>query len=311
MINLIKYQDSINLKQYLNQKYQIKNFDDTNLLFIDSDTNIAEINLLIDQNSLFNQYEKILFYNPTFISDKKAFNQAIAINFFEYLNELKVFDNIIIVTDETVLSHKDFKILTAKWTIEELKIINDKQKQQLLNQILNEQQLQLSKPVYATLLNNLDYQYGNMVQEVKKLKILSLTKTNDEQMLDLIANFNQEKIFSLIDNLLLHQNKIAWKIYLDLVNHHEDEIAMINAISSQLFNIYYVIRLLQNGSSIAKITELTKIPVFVINLIKTKFINYNINKISMIIEALLKLEKDIKLSQTDKTLAFKNFLINI
>ncbi len=304
MIYIVKYTD-IHLaifeikKKYLDLKKE-------NFKLIDFKIKPDFLNEIL-QIDIFNQFNVFIIINCAFLSKNNVFNDEQDI--FNNLN--KVLDkDIYLLTDDKILSNKEFNNLTKNFKLLEINNINDKNKKEFINYLLNKHNVVLEKDIYALLLNNLNNNYGVITNEINKLSHLMLEKTTKDELKKIISNYNDENVFKLVENILLKKQNQTWIIYNDLSNKKNDEIMIINAIASQLIKIFFVLKMLKSNIAINEISKLTKVPSYFIMNYQKFFNHLNVEKLQTKINALYELELKIKLNQIDKKLALKEMIIN-
>ncbi len=310
MICAIKYNDILEAKRTINLELIKKDITQDQIKQITFDKKTTDLFSELNSFDLFDTTRATIVFNADFLSNLKSFNESIEI--IKMLNESELTQDVYLLTDSKFLSNKEFKTITSNFTFIEQKPLDARQKQVVINDLLSQKNIKLDKDVYATLISNVDCSFGVIKNEIEKLKNGIEAGLNNEQLKDLICNYNEEVIFGLLDSILEGKNQLAWKIYEDLLRHRQDEFKIIAAISSQLFNMYNCLTLIKQNVPTQKISDVTGVAVFVINNVyKKNFINYNIDKILNLITKLYQLDVDIKNQRVDQRLGLKQFLLNI
>ncbi len=310
MIHAIKYNDILEAKRSIKLDLIKKDIKQEEIKTITFDKKNNDLWTELNQIDIFDVTKATIIYGCDFLSSLKDFNDNKEL--VEMLNQNEIPQEVYLLTDAKFLSNKEFKTLSSNFEFIEQKEMNSIEKQNLINSLLSQYNLRLDKDVYATLLNNVSCNYGVIRNEVDKLKNGIAAGLSNEELKELICNYNEEVIFDLLNNLLLDKQALAWKIYQDLMRHRQDEIAIINAMSTQLVNLYNGLTLLKEKVPLEKIAEATGVAPYIVNKVyKNTFINYNIDKILSLIIKLYQLEVDIKTQKVDQRLGFKQFILNI
>lgn len=304
MIYIVKYTDVQLAIFEIKKKYL--NLEKENIKIIDFKMN-ENFMLDIQQINLFNKIDVFVIINCTFLSKTNTFNEMQSI--FNDLNNV-IDKDIYLLTEEKILSNKEFKNLTKNFKFLEINEINDKNKKEFINYLLNKHNIVLDKDIYALLLNNLNNNYGVITNEINKLSHLMLEETSKDNLRNVISNYNDENVFKLVENILLKKQNQVWIIYNDLVNKKNDEIMIINAIASQLTKIFFILKMLKDNIAINDIASLTKVPSYFIMNYQKFFNHLNIKTLKEKINSLYELELQIKLNKIDKKLALKEMIIN-
>ncbi len=310
MIHAIKYNDILEAKRTIKLDLIKKEINQDEIKYITFDKKNNDLWTELNQIDIFDVTKATIVYSCDFLSSLKDFNDNREL--IEMMNNNDIPQEVYLLTDAKFLSNKEFKTLTSNFQFTEQKEMNSTEKQNLVNNLLAQYNIHLDKEVYATLLANLSCNYGVIKNEIEKLNNGIKAGLNNDQLKELICNYNEEVIFELLNSLLLGKQALAWKIYQDLIRHRQDEISIINAMSTQLYNLYNGLTLLKQNVPIEKIAEVTGVASYVINKVyKNTFINYNIDKILSLILQLYQLEVDIKLQKVDQRLGFKQYILNI
>lgn len=269
-----------------------------------------EMNLdSINQDSLFNPTKCLVIDNCTFLTKQSILKKSS--NIIDQLNKYKNEYEIFLLVNEPLIKKDVLKNHNINWDEIEIKKIDEKQKQQIINDWLKDHNITLDKSVYSQLLKCVNCDYGNIQNELTKLNLGLRQNLKSDELISLISNYNEENIFNLLEKILFKKHNEAWTIYQYLMQKQEDELMIINALSSQLYNLYYVLYMLKHNISIAKIHEVLNLPIFVINLYKSSFMNYNIDSLLKLINKFYDLEKDIKLQRVNKKIALKELILKI
>lgn len=307
MIKIINYNEYEEAKQFISLQIIKLQAQQDEVTILDWDDN-QEIGLDFLQINLFAPKKIFVVWNCDFLCNAGAFQSNL--EFFTILNQVSNTFEIFLLTDKKILVNKEFKEATKTWKVDKLKVMNDEDKKNIITNILNSKKLIVTKEVYAQLLRNINCDYGNITNEVNKLSLLSTTEKNQNVLIESINNYNDENIFDLFEAIIMKRSNRVWEIYYDLTKNKIDEISLINTIATQVINLYYVLKLFNEGRSINEIYSITGISVYVINIYKNKFITYNINILLDMIINLYDLEISIKLSKIDKVIGFKQFIVN-
>ncbi len=310
MIHAIKYNDILDVKRTVKLDLIKKDINQDEIKYITFDKKNNDLWGELNQMDIFDITKATVVYGCDFLSSLKDFNENQPL--IKMLNETPLTQEVYLLTDAKFLSNKEFKSLTSNFKFTEQKEMNATEKQNIINSLLSQYNIRLEKDVYAVLVNNLSCNYGVIKNEIDKLHNAIEAGLSNDQLKELICNYNEEVIFELLNNLLLGKQSLAWKIYQDLIRHRHDEISIINAMCTQLFNLYNGLTLLKQNVPLEKIAEVTGVAPYVINKVyKNTFINYNIDILLNLILKLYQLEVDIKLQKVDQRLGFKQYILNI
>ncbi|MGL4950789.1 MAG: DNA polymerase III subunit delta [Mycoplasma sp.] len=308
MINVIQYIDLISSKEKILNKLKSNGINDEEVSHINYIDN-ENLELEIMQNNLFSPTKAFMIYDSDFLNNAKKFETS-----HDLIKSISSIGNdfdLYILINKKQLSNQTFKTLTKDWLFSVEKEIDQKEKINIINDELAKESIFLNKDIYAHLIKSLDCNFGNIKNEIKKLSILYKSNQPKEVLIDSICNFNDENIFELLESILLKNHQKVWTIYNDLIAKKNDEISIINAISSQIINIHYVLKFLKDGYYAKDIAPLIGIAPYFVTTYKSKFGHVDLNFTKSIILNIYNIENEIKLSKVDKRLGFKMFLLNV
>lgn len=301
MVSIVKYEDLALANEHLdsiNKHKKIKK------IFFCENKDILSKLLQID---MFNEINTYYIYDCDFLSSLSSFENNIEL--LNVINKLKDDIDIFLFCKTKLLSNKEFKKLTNEFDVININSIDKKNKQTYVNNLLARKNISLSKFVYHHLINCLTNDYSILKNEINKIYNLISAGTNENELLSLICNYNEENVFYLIENILAKNHNIVWKIFNNLVERKVDEIAIINALASQLFNFYYICLLNNQNKSINDIASSIDVPTFIVISFKNKFNKIQCSDFKTMLLDLYDLEFNIKSSQLNKSLALKNQII--
>ncbi|MGL4952163.1 MAG: DNA polymerase III subunit delta [Mycoplasma sp.] len=306
MIRIFNYIDIAYAKQELNsiiKKQKISLDEVKNINY----TNNEDLEISILQNDLFSPIKIFVIYDADIFTNLKKFEESISL--IEKIKSISIQYDVYFLISKKCLSNQKFKNLTSSFEFVTIKNIDEKEKNKIIDRKLKDANLTLSEKVKKQLVSSLNLNYGNIDNEINKLNILINSNSSDVELLDVICNFNDENIFLLLESILLFNNKKVWAIYNDLILKKNDEIAIMNAMSSQIVNVYFCLKLLKTGASIWEISQVTGVASYFVTNYQSKFKNVSLSKLKAIILELYNLEIMIKLSKIDKRNGFKEFIL--
>lgn len=268
--------------------------------FITSD----DILFKIKQLSLFTIPKLIIIEDANIFSTGEMIKQqSEIINFVT--NEKAI--SFLFITDAKI--SKTFK--NDNFKISVLENITNKSKKKFIDNLLKEKELNLDVNIYDKLLESLNDDPMVINNEIMKLKLLSTMNPTNDELANIISNYNSDNIFKFFEYLLWKKESLVWTLYEELKLKKTDEIQIINLLASQVVNAILYKKLVSRNIDNYQIATLLALPIFVINMYKNTFLKYNINNLTTIALELYKLEKDIKLSRIDKVIGFKNYIIQL
>ncbi len=282
----------------INEIIKELNISDEHILSISFDENTLN---KISQKSLFNDYKLIIIKEVDFISSKEKVKKQQEL--IDYI--LKDNVNYILITNKKPLLelNENFKILN----IEQL---NNKNKEKYINNLLLEKKLVLSEKIIDSLKNKLPDNFLIIRNEINKLALLLITNNNEDDLINSIANYNDENIFNLLNFIFDSDINNVLKIYENLKQKKQDEFQIIATLAYQINQILFIKKMLMSGKSSKMIQEILHIQPFVFNNIKRLCDKNDLAKIMKFVDNLFNLELDIKSMKIDKVIGFKNFLLN-
>ncbi|MGL4948677.1 MAG: DNA polymerase III subunit delta [Mycoplasma sp.] len=307
MVNVIQFIDIVEAKKNVHDEIRRSNIDFSEVSEINFTSN-DDLEVQIQQNNLFCSTKVYIIKGSDFLTNAASFEKSHSlINLISKLSSELTF---YILIEKKPLTNQKFKALTSKFKFVAAKTLDDKEKTVLVNQYLKEHNLFLDKEVYTQLISNLNCSHGNIRNEILKLSLLKKTNVTNEVLKDSISHYTDENIFLLLENILLKNHNKVWVIYNDLILKKNDEINIINAIASQILNIYYVIKLSKECVNSSNVAQITGVSPYFVGIYKNKFNSLNVAYIKTIILDIFNLESNIKLSKIDKKIAFKQFILN-
>ncbi len=301
MVSIVKYDNLLLANEQIDLMTASRN-----VKRIHFNKNIDIISILL-QIDMFNAIDTYYIYDCDFLSSSDVFNANIEL--LKTIDKLKNEFDIYLFCSNKLLTNKEFKNIIESFKLITINSIDKKNKQMYVNKLLENRNISLSKNVYMHLLNCLTNDYGVMKNEINKIYNLISTKHDEQEIFNLISNYNEENVFYLVENILTNKFNAVWKTYNDLVYRKVDEIAIINALCSQLFNLYYISILNKKKKSIGEIASCVEVPTFVVISFKNKFANLDPALIHSMLLDLYELEIKIKNSLVVKNIALKNLII--
>ena len=295
---LIKGYEELSIYQndYTNKEFSIEDF-------------INNINTI----DLFSNKKMYILSNCNFLKAKDKFTDDNYKLLEEYLNNSNDENDVIFMlnlkVDEKVDSRKKiFKLLNKTCKVFNYEQIDAVSFKNYFSDFINKYSLDINKDAKEEFFNRLPLDLLNMENEFLKLSLLSNTITKQD-ICELISPIYNEKIFDLIDALIVKNTNKGLEIFYDLLNQDNEPLAMVYQLAAQFRFIFKVKTLLNRGfDSNNIISELKQNPYYIKNTINkcSKIGTQRILKIlSELSELDIKFKSDINI---DKRIMLEIFI---
>ena len=295
---LIKGYEELSIYQndYTNKEFSIEDF-------------INNINTI----DLFSNKKMYILSNCNFLKAKDKFTDDNYKLLEEYLNNSNDENDVIFMlnlkVDEKVDSRKKiFKLLNKTCKVFNYEQIDAVSFKSYFSDFINKYSLDINKDAKEEFFNRLPLDLLNMENEFLKLSLLSNTITKQD-ICELISPIYNEKIFDLIDALIVKNTNKGLEIFYDLLNQDNEPLAMVYQLAAQFRFIFKVKTLLNRGfDSNNIISELKQNPYYIKNTINkcSKIGTQRILKIlSELSELDIKFKSDINI---DKRIMLEMFI---
>ena len=295
---LIKGYEELSIYQndYTNKEFSIEDF-------------INNINTI----DLFSNKKMYILSNCNFLKAKDKFTDDNYKLLEEYLNNSNDENDVIFMlnlkVDEKVDSRKKiFKLLNKTCKVFNYEQIDAVSFKNYFSDFINKYSLDINKDAKEEFFNRLPLDLLNMENEFLKLSLLSNTITKQD-ICELISPIYNEKIFDLIDALIVKNTNKGLEIFYDLLNQDNEPLAMVYQLAAQFRFIFKVKTLLNRGfDSNNIISELKQNPYYIKNTINkcSKIGTQRILKIlSELSELDIKFKSDINI---DKRIMLEMFI---
>ena len=295
---LIKGYEELSIYQndYTNKEFSIEDF-------------INNINTI----DLFSNKKMYILSNCNFLKAKDKFTDDNYKLLEEYLNNSNDENDVIFMlnlkVDEKVDSRKKiFKLLNKTCKVFNYEQIDAVSFKSYFSDFINKYSLDINKDAKEEFFNRLPLDLLNMENEFLKLSLLSNTITKQD-ICELISPIYNEKIFDLIDALIIKNTNKGLEIFYDLLNQDNEPLAMVYQLAAQFRFIFKVKTLLNRGfDSNNIISELKQNPYYIKNTINkcSKIGTQRILKIlSELSELDIKFKSDINI---DKRIMLEMFI---
>ena len=254
---LIKGYEELSIYQndYTNKEFSIEDF-------------INNINTI----DLFSNKKMYILSNCNFLKAKDKFTDDNYKILEEYLNNSNDENDVIFMlnlkVDEKVDSRKKiFKLLNKTCKVFNYEQIDAVSFKSYFSDFINKYSLDINKDAKEEFFNRLPLDLLNMENEFLKLSLLSNTITKQD-ICELISPIYNEKIFDLIDALIVKNTNKGLEIFYDLLNQDNEPLAMVYQLAAQFRFIFKVKTLLNRGfDSNNIISELKQNPYYIKNTI--------------------------------------------
>jgi len=307
MVKIIQFYEELNALNNSKEKKLFEKFKPNEILIVDFQIN--DLKESINQISLFNDIKIIKIENCEFLTNLTIYNKNK--NIFELLNNKFEFE-IILFAKGKLLSNSLFLKSIANFEI--IQCIDNRKttKKTIINDVLKMNQLTLKTELLSILNLKLNKNFSIIFNELNKLVILKNEIDFISKNLEkIICDYNEENIFQLLENILLNNKTKVWEIFINLKLNNYDEITILNILGTQLSKLFFCIDMLQKEEDYSKIISFLGINPYIINIYKTKFINYNIHNVLLVAKFFHKTEKNIKLQLNEKSNHFKLMIIEL
>lgn len=304
MIYSIYYND----KNLLDKKIKsITTLKPQNIYFQENDFKNT-INLLKQINLFESENRVFIIHNPIFLNN---------INIFKKVNELI---NVILSISKNdiifLLNNKkrnisnneinDFISLTKEIVI--LNLTNKTKNQYILKNKIFKENI-FSQNEIDNIINNLPLDSMIIDRELEKLSTLMLSSSNEKDKLDILSLYQEANLFEFTKNFLLKNSSELFRLYKKLDEQKIDEIQLIAIISSELINILFFKKIYEKNKNIKEISNILEMNEFVLRNYANTYNSISVKYLTMIINQLYLLDKEMKNFLEKKKTSFSFFLL--
>lgn len=321
VMNVLLYgNESFLLSQELLKLLKLKCGDDYAMNTVYYDASIQPFsfqNALDDADTLpmFSDHKVVVVKHAQFLVKGSGLNAKESASFISFLQQDR---------PETtfVLMHDNDNIDTSKDYVKELKknaeLIHVKKLEsfayrKVVQDLIKQKGLQLSKAAFETLIFRLDENLANAYQEIEKLEIYG-QKLNEEDIEALVSRPLDNEVFHLVNAIMDKNMKRAFSIWNDMVVLNMEPLAFVGLIASQLRLMYQVALLNKEGYHREDMINLLSVGTPNINVGRVNRMlalsrNTKPERILEILNHLASLDQKSKMGLLDKNFGFELFLI--
>lgn len=283
----------VNFDLNSNKVYEV--IDEINQLFLYSDNK-----LIIVDNADF------------FITEIKGKKEIELYN--ELYNALENIDektSVIFIVSSSKVNQKNnlYKLILKNGKVLEFKDIQKNDWPIFANQFFKKRNISITQEALDELIKRANGDINTFNNEANKLILYKINNITLKDVEDLVPQSLDEDVFKIMNSLNAGDKATALKVYRDLRVKNIEPVTLINLFSSSLFYILNVKNLLNQkykSDDIAKITGSSTGRVYMTT---KNSKNLSMSFLENKLEALAKLDKDIKHSRVDRFLAFETFLL--
>ena len=283
----------VNFDLNSNKVYEV--IDEINQLFLYSDNK-----LIIVDNADF------------FITEIKGKKEIELYN--ELYNALENIDektSVIFIVSSSKVNQKNnlYKLILKNGKVLEFKDIQKNDWPIFANQFFKKRNISITQEALDELIKRANGDINTFNNEANKLILYKINNITLKDVEDLVPQSLDEDVFKIMNSLNTGDKATVLKVYRDLRIRNIEPVTLINLFSSSLFYILNVKNLLNQkykSDDIAKITGSSTGRVYMTT---KNSKNLSMSFLENKLEALAKLDKDIKHSRVDRFLAFETFLL--
>lgn len=243
---------------------------------------------------------------PPFLSDKRLviiYNLNGKLDDKQYKNFQSTLKNVpdstilVIVEEEKVA--KNAKLLTSftKNPLAQVKefTISSAELFKTSSQLLSKFQKKIPPHLLKELILKLENNPLKIENELTKLCLFTEAAEITPQEIDQVVKFSTHiSVFELIDNLSQKQTQKAIKNFHSLLESGEEPTKIFYLIARQIRILIQLLSLKQQNKTESEIAKLTKLHPFVVKKTLPTLKNFDLNKLTKILEQLLKIDTDLK-----------------
>ncbi len=303
MIYNIYYTD----KNLLDKKIQkLTNQKPQNIYFKEND--FKNIINLLKQINIFESEKKVfIIHDAVFLNNIKIFKKV-----NELINAILSFsdNNIIFLLNnkKKVITNKEINDFLSKTKEIIIPNLTNRTKSEyiLKNKLFKENKFNIEEINNIT--NNLPLDSMIIDNELNKLSTLMIS-SNYEEKLDILSVYQEGNLFEFTKNFLLKNTNELFILYKKLIEQKIDEIQLIAIISNELINILLFKKIYETNKNIKEIAIILEMNEFVLKNYANTYNFVCVKYLTIIINQLYLLDKEIKSFSDNKKTIFSFFLL--
>lgn len=300
MVWILNNEEKLDYSNHVNEIINELNIENNKIkyLIFNSQT-IDEIN----QKSLINNYELFIIKDCIFLSSKQKIKEAKEL--VDFINKDENTNYILISNKKSVVENEinNLKVINVEQ-------LNNKSKKKYIYDFLKKQDINLNENVINELISKTNNDTFIINNEIKKIKLLAKSLSSDQELINIISNYNNENTFDLLESIIDKNYFKIFKILNNLKETKQDEISTISLLSYQISQLL-LFKKLEDKYNINEIQKRLNIQPFVVNRLKKMSYKTNEQKLIILMNKLFNLEINIKRMKVEKNIGLKNLLINI
>lgn len=261
----------------------------------------------------FTDKKMIVLKNPYFLTTKKVKKDNNEIEYFEKCldNDSKEIIFIIYHVGKDFDERKKIvKRLRKEAKFFEIDKVNHYKLSDSTRQAVKRRNATIDDDALELLLSRLDDSLNNVVLEVEKLCLYN--KHITYEIVDkLVSKPLDENVFALTSAILQRNRQKMFSIYKDLMILNEEPIKLIVLIAGQMRLIYQVKLLDRKGYNDKEIGKILGVNPYRLKYIRQEGKDFDLNELLECLDALSKLDVEIKTGKMDKKMGLELFMIRI
>lgn len=285
--------------------------DKENIIYFDYDeTNMKSIIEECNYTSLFNDSKAIIVRNINIFGTKYEYKEELGI-LEEYLKNENKNTVLIFITDSTSIKKKCVKMIKDSGNLLDIPMPKDKELEIAIREYLNKLGYKIESNALAKLINNLDYNYDYILNEldkiiiVKKDYVINLSDINKYSI-----NIKKDNIFDFVD-LIIKKDKLMYEHMEEFINSKEEPAILLANLATQYRLIYASKNLTREGMSEKQIADSLEIHPYRVKLAISNSYNYSCDELKEKLLYIGKLDELIKTGLLDKYTALKLFITSV
>lgn len=261
----------------------------------------------------FTDKKMIVLKNPNFLTTKKVKKDNNEIEYFEKCldNDSKEIIFIIYHVGKDFDERKKIvKRLRKEAKFFEIDKVNHYKLSDSTRQAAKRRNATIDDDALELLLSRLDDSLNNVVLEIEKLCLYN--KHITYEIVDkLVSKPLDENVFALTSAILQRNRQKIFSIYKDLMILNEEPIKLIVLIAGQMRLIYQVKLLDRKGYNDKEIGKILGVNPYRLKYIRQEGKDFDLNELLECLDALSKLDVEIKTGKMDKKMGLELFMIRI